>query len=65
MPVPLFQRNVLTAASRCPNLILVNAGVTGRRNVSDYMVRFAMVAARAMQRGNQYCTETMETNLSS
>jgi len=55
---------VLTAASGYPNLILVN-GVTGRRKVSDYKARFAMVATRAMQRGNQYCTETMETNLSS
>jgi hypothetical protein len=65
MPVPLFQRNVPNAASGCPNLILVNAGVTRRRNVSDYMVKCAMAAATAMQRGNQYCTETLETNLSS
>ena len=54
---------MLTAALGCPNLILVNAGVTERRNVSDYTVRFAIVATRATQRGNQYCTETMETNL--
>jgi hypothetical protein len=31
--VPPFQTNVLPAASGCLNLILVNAEVTGRRNV--------------------------------
>ena len=36
MPVPLFQRNVLPAASMCPNLALANAEVTGSRSVILY-----------------------------
>jgi len=51
MPVPLFQRNVLTAASGCPNLILVNTGVTGRRNVPDYMVRLQWLQPELCKEG--------------